>query len=103
MSLSRSLSRFLSSQRWPLLRSSSFCTETQTPSPIRRTYRRNAKPSVSNFPKPSEIPFQVKVANCVHLVGSIGVPVQLRTLPCGIYAVAILVQQSKEKNSPQLW
>ncbi|ONK69617.1 uncharacterized protein A4U43_C05F24850 [Asparagus officinalis] len=105
MSLSRSLSRLLSSsnpQKCPLLRSSSFSAETLTKSPIKRAIKRNPKSSTSDFPRPSEIPFQTKVANSVHLVGSLAVPVQLQTLPSGAFAVSVLVQESTKKGTPQL-
>ncbi|OAY82032.1 protein OSB2, chloroplastic isoform X1 [Ananas comosus] len=44
------------------------------------------------LPRPSTIPFQAKVANCVQFVGTIGVPVQLQRLPDGQFtAVSVLV------------
>ncbi|XP_010938617.1 protein OSB3, chloroplastic/mitochondrial [Elaeis guineensis] len=92
-----------------------------TAAPAKRTHKGNSKPKpeqdrlgISNsdwnpsgpkdLPRPSEVPFQPRVANLVHLVGTVGVPVQLQTLPNGMYAaVSVLVQENTKKGLPQFW
>ncbi|KAG1371148.1 protein OSB2, chloroplastic [Cocos nucifera] len=102
--------------------SSLFSTDAAaTAAPARRTYKGKLKPKPEldplgfshsdwnpsgskDLPRPSEVPFQPKVANLVHLVGTVGVPVQLQTLPNGMYAaVSVLVQENAKKGLPQFW
>ncbi|KAJ0965618.1 hypothetical protein J5N97_026756 [Dioscorea zingiberensis] len=116
------LSRFLtssspSSQKRLLLRfiaSSPFSTAA---SPANRSYKRNPKTQSSKteeaassledndlkLPRPREIPFQPKVANTVHLIGTIGVPVQLQTSPEGVFSAASVLFHEKTVDFPQFW
>lgn len=98
-----------------------FSTDATAAAPAKRTHKGRPKrqteqdpPGFSNsdrnpsgpkdLPRPSEVPFQPKVANLVHLVGTVGVPVQLQTLPNGMYAaVLVLVQENTKKGLPQFW
>ncbi|XP_006845708.2 protein OSB3, chloroplastic/mitochondrial isoform X4 [Amborella trichopoda] len=55
------------------------------------------------WPRPTEIPYQAKVANLVHLIGKISGPVQIETLEDGrTWAFTVLVQQ-KTLDFPHLW
>ncbi|XP_065039770.1 protein OSB3, chloroplastic/mitochondrial-like isoform X1 [Musa acuminata AAA Group] len=92
--------------------------------PAKRTYRRTAKPKpeadplgpVATSPAfasreeesldprcPSEIPFQSKVANQVHLIGTVGVPVELQALPNGAYTAVSILASEKTKGFHQFW
>lgn len=65
------------------------------------------KEEVKFYPRPSEIPFQPKVANSVNLVGYVQKPVQLQASPDGKYwAGTILAQGARttsDSDSPPLW
>lgn len=57
--------------------------------------------------RPSEVPFQAKVANSVHLIGYVSVPVQFQTSPDGkAWASAIISTQcpssSDDSHTPPL-
>ncbi|THU66899.1 hypothetical protein C4D60_Mb05t19050 [Musa balbisiana] len=92
--------------------------------PAKRTYRRTAKPKPEadplrpvatspafasqkeeslDLPCPSEIPFQSKVANQVHLIGTVGVPVELQALPNGAYTAVSTLASDKTKGIHQFW
>lgn len=93
---------------------------TDAAAPAKRTSKRNPEseseqdplgfsnsdwdpPGQRELPRPSEVPFQPKVANLVHLVGTVGVPVQLQTLPNGMYAAVSVLVQDNTKGLPQFW
>ncbi|KAJ3676232.1 hypothetical protein LUZ60_003644 [Juncus effusus] len=52
--------------------------------------------------RPTEIPFQPRVANKVELIGKIGLPVERQELQGGIASVSVLVQE-KYPKLPQFW
>ncbi|XP_057801480.1 protein OSB4, chloroplastic-like [Salvia miltiorrhiza] len=55
------------------------------------------------WPKPSEIPYQAKVANFVKLIGYVNVPVQFDTLPGGKhYATTAISQEISDGRDPVL-
>ncbi|KAJ8504937.1 hypothetical protein OPV22_005823 [Ensete ventricosum] len=118
------------SNKWLSLRDSPFAAvqlaslSADYVAPAKRTYRRTAKPNPESDPtrpvamsptfasseeeslklrRPSEIPFQPKVANQVHLIGTVGVPVQLQVLPNGTYAAVSVLGCEKSKGFPQFW
>ncbi|KAJ0083102.1 hypothetical protein Patl1_11639 [Pistacia atlantica] len=65
---------------------------------------RNAKPAAADvWPRPSEIPFQVKVANSVSLIGHVDSPVQFETSPDGKHWAGTVINQRATSDSPQLW
>lgn len=57
----------------------------------------------SKVPRPSEIPFQARVRNAVHLVGKVGVRVQLEASPEGVYSAVSVLIQEKTKEFPHFW
>ncbi|XP_026663291.1 protein OSB2, chloroplastic-like isoform X2 [Phoenix dactylifera] len=97
-----------------------FSTDVAAAAPAKRNYKGKPKPKPEkdplgfsnsdwnpsghkDLPRPTEVPYQPKVANSVHLVGTIGVPVQLQTLPNGLYAAVSVLVQENTKGLPQLW
>ncbi|XP_020698793.1 protein OSB3, chloroplastic/mitochondrial isoform X2 [Dendrobium catenatum] len=126
MNLSRSLAGFLSSsnpKKWDIIQSASalqsiaFSTER-----LVKAYQKSSKPpakakadipleqttlkNTSELPRPSLIPFQAKVANSVHLVGTIDTGVKLQQHSDGIYAcVSIIVNENMEmpKDTSRFW
>ncbi|XP_072983654.1 protein OSB2, chloroplastic-like isoform X1 [Typha latifolia] len=132
MNLSRAFAGLLSSSSSSASRSKKWLLVRQIPitalstdsgaaaSPEKRTYKRKPKPAVEDqwssgwrpparreesvdLPRPMEIPFQAKVANLVHLVGKIGVPLQLQTLPDGRFAAVSVLVHEKKEEFPQFW
>ncbi|KAH7674762.1 Single-stranded DNA-binding protein [Dioscorea alata] len=117
------LARILSSaspnpQKWLLYRLIASFPFSTAGSPAKRSYKRNPQTQSSKteetascpvdsddlkLPRPSEIPFQPKVANLVQLVGTIGVPVQLQTSPEGVYSAASVLVHEKTVNFPRFW
>uniref|UniRef100_A0A7N0V1Y2 Uncharacterized protein n=1 Tax=Kalanchoe fedtschenkoi TaxID=63787 RepID=A0A7N0V1Y2_KALFE len=63
-----------------------------------------AELDVGRWPKPSEIPWQAKVANCVNLIGHIKMPVQFRSDDGGTksWACSMIRQETSSKSNP-LW
>lgn len=53
------------------------------------------------WPKPSEIPFQVKVANSVNLIGHVDAPVQFQTASDGKHWAGTVIVQHAASHS--LW
>lgn len=53
------------------------------------------------WPKPSEIPFQVKVANSVNLIGHVDAPVQFQTSSDGKHWAGTVIVQHAASHS--LW
>ncbi|XP_010045341.2 protein OSB2, chloroplastic [Eucalyptus grandis] len=56
-----------------------------------------------DWPRPSEIPFQAKVANSVTLIGRIRLPVQSRNGPDGKLWAGTVVTRDESPDSPSLW
>lgn len=56
-----------------------------------------------SWPRPSEIPFQAKVANSVSLIGYIHVPVQFEAAPDGKSWARTVITQDQSSGSPSLW
>ncbi|XP_077222864.1 protein OSB2, chloroplastic-like [Tasmannia lanceolata] len=56
-----------------------------------------------NWPRPSEIPWQTKVSNSVHLIGSLQSSLQFEVSPDGKYLASGVVVQAKSADFPQLW
>ncbi|XP_058113681.1 protein OSB2, chloroplastic-like isoform X2 [Magnolia sinica] len=79
------------------------------PAPDPTVVRDYAVPSVAppqqpfNWSRPAEVPWQPKVANSVHLMGSVGIPVQLDISPDGRYWAVSVLTKEKMKEFPQLW
>ncbi|KAF8039435.1 hypothetical protein BT93_B1850 [Corymbia citriodora subsp. variegata] len=59
--------------------------------------------TVVDWPRPSEIPFQAKVANSVTLIGRIRMPVQSRNSPDGKLWAGTVVTRDESPDSPPLW
>ncbi|XP_044509029.1 protein OSB2, chloroplastic-like isoform X2 [Mangifera indica] len=55
------------------------------------------------WPRPSEIPFQVKVANSVTLIGHVDSSVQFETSSDGKHWAGTVITQRASPLSPQLW
>ncbi|XXG58190.1 hypothetical protein AAC387_Pa04g0565 [Persea americana] len=60
-------------------------------------------PAAADWPRPAEIPWQPKVANSVHLIGSVAIPVQLDVAPDGRFWAVSVMKQEKTADFPQLW
>ncbi|KAF8396132.1 hypothetical protein HHK36_017745 [Tetracentron sinense] len=58
---------------------------------------------VPDWPRPSEIPWQAKVANSVNLIGSVRMPVQFQASPDGKYWAGTIISQEKSADFPPLW
>ncbi|XP_078179487.1 protein OSB3, chloroplastic/mitochondrial-like isoform X2 [Carex rostrata] len=78
----------------------------------KRSVQKKVKPSpeqdelkadpIMNLKRPTEIPFQTRVANTVNLIGTVGVPVQKETLSDGrVTAVSVLIQEYPDL--PKVW
>lgn len=60
----------------------------------------NEAENISSWPKPSEIPYQSKVANFVNLVGFVQTPIQFETSPDGNYcAGTVLAHENNDNNN----
>lgn len=57
----------------------------------------------SEWARPSEIPFQAKVANSVNLIGYVHIPVQFEASRDGKYWAGTVITQNQASNSPPLW
>lgn len=58
------------------------------------TPTRTRKSKTPPWPKPSEIPFQPKLANAVNLTGKVDAPVQFQTSPDGnTWAATVITRQ----------
>ncbi|KAK4769473.1 hypothetical protein SAY86_027623 [Trapa natans] len=66
-----------------------------------------AKPSgeaeAVSWPRPSEIPFQARVANSVRLIGYIHVPVQFEDAPDGKSWARTVITKDPSSASPDFW
>ncbi|KAL5977826.1 hypothetical protein ACLOJK_036849 [Asimina triloba] len=58
-------------------------------------------PVLSSSPRPSEVPWQPKVANSVKVVGYIATPVRLDISPNGIYRASSVLNHEKKGELPQ--
>ncbi|WOL11993.1 protein OSB3, chloroplastic/mitochondrial [Canna indica] len=120
----RRSSKWLSIHQFPFAAHQLASLSADAAAPAKRVYRRAAKPtpeadppkfkpsltakfreesSSVGLPRPKAIPFQTKVANQVHLIGSVGVPVELQTLPNGSYSAVSVLSSETTKGSPQFW
>ena len=59
------------------------------------------KPTVPQ--KPTEIPFQPKVANFINLIGHVHMPIQFQTSPDGKPCAATAIKRLESPDSPELW
>uniref|UniRef100_A0ACD5WL12 Uncharacterized protein n=1 Tax=Avena sativa TaxID=4498 RepID=A0ACD5WL12_AVESA len=57
----------------------------------------------SELPRPRTIPFQPRVANAIHLVGTVGAPVQLQRLPDGRFSAVSVLVQDRRTDFPKFW
>ncbi|CAM0885195.1 unnamed protein product [Alopecurus aequalis] len=57
----------------------------------------------TELPRPSSIPFQPRVANAIHLVGTVGAPVQLQRLPDGRFSAVSVLVQDRRTDFPKFW
>ena len=95
----------LSSNYW----SSKFCSEADVQPQPQGAAEMEEKHGTEGdrtkkWPRPSEIPFQSKVANWVNFIGTIRMPVQFVTLANGTsWAGTILSQDTKSYDMPRLW
>lgn len=56
-------------------------------------------PPKADFPRPSEVPFQPKVANCVRLIGHVRTPLQVHTTPDGTFWASTVLTTSSSSQS----
>jgi hypothetical protein len=84
--------------------------------PPRRGYARRAKPPPPDseatwqteklpgeLPRPPTIPFQPRVANAVHLVGTVCAPVHVQQLPDGRFSAVSVLVHDHGFNLPKFW
>ncbi|OWM86867.1 protein OSB2, chloroplastic-like [Punica granatum] len=64
---------------------------------------RVAVAGAGNWPRPSKIPFQAKVANSVHLIGRIHMPVQCQAAPDGKFWAGTVITRDQPSDSSPLW
>lgn len=59
----------------------------------------------ADLPRPSEIPWQSKVANSVNLIGQVQIPVQFEASPDGKYWAGTIISQSdgNSLDTPPFW
>ncbi|XWS67386.1 hypothetical protein CRYUN_Cryun04dG0002900 [Craigia yunnanensis] len=107
-SLTRTLAKIATSQshqasrRWLALQSFS----TSTPS---KRWTKSEKPSDSQpsgpkeWPRPTKIPYQSKVANSVSFSGYIHMPVQFEAASDGKFWAGTVISQNASSDSPPLW
>lgn len=59
----------------------------------------------ADLPRPSEIPWQCKVANSVNLIGQVQIPVQFEASPDGKYWAGTIISQSdgNSVDTPPFW
>ncbi|KAL5228467.1 hypothetical protein ABZP36_016732 [Zizania latifolia] len=57
----------------------------------------------SEFPRPSTIAFQPRVANAVRLVGTVGAPVQLQRMPDDRFSAVTVLLQGRHADCPKFW
>jgi hypothetical protein len=55
------------------------------------------------LPRPPTVPFQPRVANAVHLVGTICAPVHMQRLPDGRFSAVSVLVHDRGINSPKFW
>ena len=55
------------------------------------------------LPRPPTIPFQPRVANAVHLVGTVWSPVHVQQLPDGRFSAVSLLVHDHGINLPKFW
>lgn len=61
------------------------------------------KPASKAWARPSEIPFQAKVANSVNLIGKVHIPVQFQTSPDGKCWAGTVITEENDSDSSPLW
>jgi len=61
------------------------------------------KPAPKVWERPSEIPFQAKVANSVNLIGKVHIPVQFEASPDGKCWAGTVITQDHPSDSSHLW
>ncbi|XP_052183846.1 protein OSB2, chloroplastic-like isoform X2 [Diospyros lotus] len=73
--------------------------------PIESRWLPKEKEEASSWPRPSEIPFQTRVANSVNLIGDVEIPVQFKTSADGKYWAGTIISQSDpdSSDSPPFW
>ncbi|XP_012574795.1 protein OSB2, chloroplastic-like isoform X2 [Cicer arietinum] len=65
-----------------------------------RHYSSSTRKSKSKFPKPTEIPFQPKLANSVNLIGTVHKPVHIQTSPDGnLFASTVITRLAQNSSS----
>ncbi|CAL9094272.1 unnamed protein product [Musa textilis] len=118
----RRSNKWLSLRQFPFAALQLASLSVDSVAPAKRIYRRTTKPKPEADPPrpvatspafasredeslelrcPSEIPFQPKVANQVHLIGTVCVPVQLQALANGTHAALSVLACEETKGFPQ--
>ncbi|KAI4352714.1 hypothetical protein L6164_006936 [Bauhinia variegata] len=54
-------------------------------------------------PRPTEIPFQPKVANSINIIGHVRMPLQFQTSADGKSWAGTVIKREKSPTSPELW
>ncbi|XVE48453.1 hypothetical protein DITRI_Ditri01bG0003600 [Diplodiscus trichospermus] len=86
------------SRRWLALQSFCISTASKSKKPS------DSKPSApTEWPSPSKIPYQSKVANSVSLSGYIHMPVQFEAASDGKFWAGTVISQNPSSDSPPLW
>ncbi|KAG0540990.1 hypothetical protein BDA96_03G457100 [Sorghum bicolor] len=70
-------------------------------SDAKATWQREKLPG--DLPRPPTIPFQPRVANAVHLVGTVCAPVHVQQLPDGRFSAVSVLVHDHGINLPKFW
>lgn len=73
-------------------------TPTPTPTPSSSSSK-TEEVKLPDWPRPSKIPYQAKVANLVNLIGHIRAPVKFWTSPDGKYWASTVIFQDNDQNN----
>uniref|UniRef100_A0A5B7B510 Uncharacterized protein n=1 Tax=Davidia involucrata TaxID=16924 RepID=A0A5B7B510_DAVIN len=96
-------------QSSPSLSSASFSEVVQKKALVSQGENEKGMEEANNWPRPSEIPWQTKVANSVNLIGRVQIPVQFQASPDGKYWAGTIISQQNEEaaifssDSPPFW
>ncbi|KAE8654409.1 putative VQ motif-containing protein [Hibiscus syriacus] len=92
-------------RRWFALQASFYSTTAKrlTKSEKPSDSKPPAAPPPKEWPKPSTIPYQSKVANSVALSGYIHMPVQFQAAPDGKFWAGTVISQNSSSDAPPLW
>lgn len=105
-SLTRTLAKIATSKphqasrRWLALQ---YFHASTTPNRYTKSKKPSSLSAPTEWPRPSKIPYQSKVANSVCLSGFIHMPVQFEAATDGKFWAGTVISQNPSSDSPPLW